>query len=298
MLARRAAPFCVLGLALIAGCAVAPAPYRFGSPLLAGARTDASFSAPPAPTRSPSRPRRAKPRPDPRRAARAAVLAADRENARAAGAAPARPAPAAPAAPAPAAALTTAGDPLPVEELPAPIDPATLPAPHQEPERLVPHVATPGDLRAMTGARTRHDPLAFAVLAASALTERPGPDGIPTDGEYLLAWAREHATAVPPADAAPGDLLVFDRAAGDAPASLWAVVLARDDRGVVEMLYVADGVVRRGFVDPAQPRVGRGPDRAIHNTFLRHGRAWPPAGTRYLAGELLAHAFRLPYSAR
>jgi hypothetical protein len=285
VLARRAPPLCVLGLALLASCAVSPTPYHFRSALLAGARADATLAAPAAaPPRRRARPAAKRSAPDPRRAARAAVLAADRENARAAPRS---------IAVTVTAAATTDGDPLPPEELPAPIDPAALPAPHLEPERLVPHAATPGDLRAMTGARTRHDPHAFAVLAATALTARPGPDGIPTDGEYLLAWARDHATAIAPAETAPGDLLVFDRTAGDAPASLWAIALARDDRGVVEMLYVADGVVRRGFVDPAHPRLGRGADGAIHNTFLRHGRFWPPPGTRYLAGELVAHAFRL-----
>jgi hypothetical protein len=148
-------------------------------------------------------------------------------------------------------------------------------------------------LRALTGTRVTDDPFAFAIDAAAALTgAKKRPDPVPADGEKLAAWAAEHASSIEPARARAGDLLVFDRAIGDRPASLWAVVLATDD-GVIEMLYVGGGVVRRGFVDPAHPRVARDASRKVHNTFLRHAKDWPPKGTRFLAGELLAAAHRL-----
>ena len=88
---------------------------------------------------------------------------------------------------------------------------------------------------------------------------------------------------------APGDILVFDRALGDGGADLVALVIARNTRGVLEFLYTGGGVIRRGFLDPARPSMRRDLDGAVVNTFLRHGKRWPPPGTRYLAGELVVH---------
>ena len=85
---------------------------------------------------------------------------------------------------------------------------------------------------------------------------------------------------------------MFDRAVGDGRADLVGVAIARDARGVVEFVWLGGGVVRRGFVDPARPRTRRDAARAVVNTFLRAGKRWPPKGTRYLAGELLAHVVR------
>jgi hypothetical protein len=51
-------------------------------------------------------------------------------------------------------------------------------------------------------------------------------------------------------------------------------------------------VIRRGFYDVSRARTRRDENGAIVNTFMRHGRLWPPKGTRYLAGELLAHVIR------
>ncbi len=35
-------------------------------------------------------------------------------------------------------------------------------------------------------------------------------------------------------------------------------------------------------------------DGRVHNTYVRHGKDYPPKGTRYLAGELLAHVIAWP----
>jgi hypothetical protein len=76
---------------------------------------------------------------------------------------------------------------------------------------------------------------------------------------------------------------------------VWAVVLGRGTgaASVTEILYVAGGVVRRGFVDAGSPRIARDKAGVVHNTFLRHAKDWPPKGTRYLTGELLAGMYRL-----
>jgi hypothetical protein len=193
-------------------------------------------------------------------------------------------------------------DPMPPEEVvtatPSGVVLSRLPAPHRAEAKsaaVIPARADVAALRAMTGNRVTDDPMAFAIAAAASLTRaKRVPDPVPTDGEKLAAWAAENATAIDDAASArAGDLLVFDKALGDRPASLWAVVLGQDQRGVIEMLYVGGGVVRRGFVDPAAPHVARDASRTIHNTYLRHAKDWPPKGTRFLAGELLAATYRL-----
>ena len=89
---------------------------------------------------------------------------------------------------------------------------------------------------------------------------------------------------------APGDLIVFDRAVGGARASLIAVALGRDARGVVEVLYLGAGVVRRGWFDVTRPALRRDRAGKVVNTPLRHNRDQPPRGTHFLAGELYAGA--------
>lgn len=112
--------------------------------------------------------------------------------------------------------------------------------------------------------------------------------------DQTLAWSRalggptDVASASAVGDIAPGDLLIFDNTEG-APADLIAIALGHDARGVTEFIYIAGITVRRGFVDPSRPSQRRDASGAVVNTFLRAGNRWPPKGTRYLAGELLAH---------
>lgn len=172
-----------------------------------------------------------------------------------------------------------------------------LPAPHLEPKPKsgmpvtgIDEVTRPEDLRALTGRRDGRDGVAFVIDAAGELGA-PAMDA--TDGPSLVALADERG-ALHDASATiePGDILVFDRALDDAPATLVAIAIARDERGVIEMIYLAKGVVRRGFLDPARPHTKRDADGRIVNTFLRHGTDYPPKGTKYLAAELLAHVIR------
>lgn len=176
-----------------------------------------------------------------------------------------------------------------VASVPAAQEPAraSLPAPHRLPSNaLVPALRVPSDLRALVGRRDKRDPIAAALAWSSEL-------GAPLEartGEDVVAWATQRgALAAPTEAAAPGDLLVFDHANSDAEADLIAVVIARDPRGVTEMIYVGGGVIRRGFVDPSRRRTRRDAEDRIVNTFIRHGKRWPAKGSHYLAGELLAH---------
>jgi len=161
-----------------------------------------------------------------------------------------------------------------------------LPAPHRLRAAVSPSIATLDDARALVGRRDPRSPLAAALGWSSELTGRPAP--AVTDGAALVAWAQGAGAwrAVPAL--VPGDLIVFDRAVGGARASLVAVALGRDERGVVEVLYLGNGVVRRGWFDPTRPAVKRDRARRVVNTSLRHNRDQPPRGTRFLAGELFA----------
>ena len=179
---------------------------------------------------------------------------------------------------------------------------ATTPAARERDQLAKPHDATPApptspalrapaDLRALVGQRDKRDPIEATLAWARELGLRIETTGM--TGADLLAWAQARGlagdrTAVP----RPGNVLVFDRATSDEPLDLIAIAVERDARGVTEIIYLAGGVVRRGFVDASRPTLRRDGSRAIVNTFLRHGKRWPPAGTRYLAGELLSHVIR------
>ena len=202
-----------------------------------------------------------------------------------------------------------------------------LPAPNRVPaDEPLPAIHDPIDLRALVGRRTKADPFELAIgwetalghhvplppeisarqtrseaarstaagraiTHAAAVADDVALAGLP--GAQLLAWARDagalHDLDTPPD---PGDLLVFDEIESGADADLVAVVVARDARGVTELVYASGGVIRRGFVDANRPALRRDHDGLIVNTFMRTGRRWPPKGTHYLAGELLSHVLR------
>jgi hypothetical protein len=268
----------VIGLGL-AGCAVRAAPYRFASPLV-GVSLEERAPAPPPRTFDD------------------AVRPGDRQESVAVAELPGPQVPAA-AGELPAGTRTEISDLLSDATAGAVVI-SRLPEPHRE-ARAKPgevRISFDGlddadDLRALVGRRDGRTDVAFAIACAQILGE--GTLSPPEDGPALVELARARHALVAPTEArpAPGDLLIFDRAVDDAPASRVAVVLTRDDvRGVVEMLYLARGVIRRGFVDVARPRTRRDADGRIVNTFLRHSSDQPPKGTRFLAGELLAHVVR------
>lgn len=167
---------------------------------------------------------------------------------------------------------------------------AQLPAPNRiTAETAQPPLRSAPDLRALVGRRDKRAAIVAAVTWARELGS--GVEG--ATGPEILAWAEgTHRLAMPREAAAPGDLLVFDHVESDDEADLVAIVIARDARGVTELVYLGGGVVRRGFVDPARPSMRRDADALVVNTFMRHGKRWPPKGTHYLAGELLSHVVR------
>jgi hypothetical protein len=162
-----------------------------------------------------------------------------------------------------------------------------LPSPHRVgADAPLPPIHAVTDLRALVGRRDKRDVLAIVLGWAHALGEQLEA----ASGPALVAAAEAAGRLAPPtAPIEPGDLLVFDHTDSDHEADLVALAIARDARGVVELVYVAGGVVRRGFVDPHHAAERRDSNGAVANTFLRAGNRWPPKGTHYLAGELLAH---------
>lgn len=248
----------------VTGCAVRDRPYHFASPMLG----TATVPPPPLPGRAPAD--------APARRAPAERVAA---GIRVVSAPPIREASAAAAL-----AITTA----PAARAEAR---AALPTPHATPSSApLPAARTPDDLRALVGRRDPRDPIAAALTWARDL----GAPLEATTAADLLAWAeRAGRLAEPTATPRAGDLLVFDHMTGDSEADLVATVIAHEERGVTEFLYVGGGVVRRGFVDASRPATKRDADRAVVNTFMRHGRRWPAKGSHYLAGELLAHVVHL-----
>jgi hypothetical protein len=160
-----------------------------------------------------------------------------------------------------------------------------LPAPHWSQSAQPPEIHLPPDLRKLVGRRDKHTPFAAVVGWAHALGTVIGA----ADGKALVAWARDKGRLASNNDGAqPGDLLVFDHVESDATSDLVAIVIARDNRNVLELLYLGGGVIRRGFCDPKHPSVRRDHGIVV-NTYLRTGNRYPPKGTHYLAGELLSH---------
>ena len=189
---------------------------------------------------------------------------------------------------------TPTAEPSPATH-PRPTGPATrdpvatplpqLPAPHKSQSDRPPEIRIPTDLRKLVGRRDKHTPFAALVGWARSL----GTVVNAADGKTLVAWARDHGRLASSNDGAQaGDLLVFDLVESDAAADLVGIVIARDNRNVLEMLYLGGGVIRRGFCDPRHPSVRRDHGIVV-NTYLRSGNRYPPKGTHYLAGELLSH---------
>lgn len=151
-------------------------------------------------------------------------------------------------------------------------------------------------LRALVG---RRDDSSTHVQAALAAERELGAHLDPTlaatvDGPALRQLAEQRGAFVAAGGEGPGspprlgDLLVFDRTVARAPASQVGVVVSVDARDVVEFIYLARGVIRRGFMSQSRPRDKRDADGRVLNTFLRANDGGDPRGTPGLAGELCA----------
>jgi hypothetical protein len=248
------------GSGLGAGCAQGDRPYRFSSPLIGGAELpsvrdpDARHEA--GPSRDPRDPAVA-PRDRPPRAPRPKAMAM--------------------------APVRRALEPAAVARHLPPKPPAPRRGAPPDPPRTLGAKADPGEPRSWVGVRDDSDPLS-AVLALCA---RANPR-CPQPGDELALLRQRDAWLPASTPFAVGDLLRFDRVGLDNGEQIFALVTARQARGVFELAYLAAGVWRRGLIDPMRPRLHRDGSGAVVNTYLRHHRAKLPEGTRFLSGELLA----------
>jgi hypothetical protein len=266
----------LLAAACASGCATRAHPYRFAQPMLGMADVPPSWLGPgPGPGRPDLGNRNSDPLPSEDRTSTDGSRAVVR------------------------IASATAAEAVPADARTRGVVWSRLRAPHaidpiaatRSPTDAMPKLHEPADLRAIVGQRDRRD--AFAVTFAWSHALGATLDPALATGSDLVTWATTSGRLASPTDPIhAGDLLVFDHTDGDAPADLVALAIGRDDRGVLEMIYLAGGAVRRGFVDPRRPAKHRDDTGAIVNTYLRAGKRWPPKGTHYLAGELLAHVVR------
>jgi hypothetical protein len=144
-------------------------------------------------------------------------------------------------------------------------------------------------LRAMVGLR-EHDATsvgfvmtALATLGASVDQDLRGA----ADGPALVAMAAARGATTTEHEPLLGDVVVFDRVVRDAPASGLGVVVSRAGDATVEFVYLARGVVRRGFMNLEYPSDKRDDDGRVRNTIIRQREGAGRKGQ----GDLTAQAF-------
>ena len=133
-----------------------------------------------------------------------------------------------------------------------------------------------------------------AALAGRVMGEwRAG--GLPTHPrrESILRAVAAHDDGWLEVDAARASARGVARDAGPDGDRAETERLHRDRYVAAELVYLAGGVIRRGFVDVTRASTRRDLQGRVINTFIRHVRRMPPKGTRYLAGELLSAVIRL-----
>lgn len=134
--------------------------------------------------------------------------------------------------------------------------------------------------------------LAFALGLVSDLGSTLAAQVRAAESGQALWDLAEDRDAIGGAAPLTGDLVVFDDVDEDVPASLVGVVVTTAE-GTIEFVYLARGMVRRGWVTPAHPDVQRDARGAILNTFVRAGRPADDLGAEYLAGRLYRGFLRL-----
>jgi hypothetical protein len=145
---------------------------------------------------------------------------------------------------------------------------------------------TVSPLLADVGMRTREPPHMFALRVLGEMGARLVPEayGAPDGLAFVAALSdRLERDVVPLA----GDLVVFEDG--------WLVGVVTSVRadGTIEFVFARDGVVRRGFLNPARPDERRDPRGRVLNTFVRPFRSQDRGSQRYLGGQLLSGFLRL-----
>jgi hypothetical protein len=177
-------------------------------------------------------------------------------------------------------------------ELPSPVVPArstertagTAPTPSRPAESVIALVAEPRRFGAEEEA---------SVWVEMELKDRGLRFG--TDGTVatLFEFVRSRHGLVAPAQTRSGDVLFFDVSGRSRCGDHAGVVDEVDAAGRITFRESRGGLVRLSYAHPGQPSRRRALDGRVINTFLRIRRADDPAGSRYLAGDLLCAVGRV-----
>jgi hypothetical protein len=163
-------------------------------------------------------------------------------------------------------------------------------------------VATTDEARARAQVAT-HKPGSAHGDAAAGFVERALHEAglrFGTDGTTPALWGylRTSQEMVAPADARPGDVVLFDtRGTGPDPvcADHAGIVERVDPDGRIGFVEERDGTVRHSFVDAARPTLRRDERGLIRNSFLRAKRITDGADAHYFAGEMLCAVARVTH---
>lgn len=121
---------------------------------------------------------------------------------------------------------------------------------------------------------------------------RFGTDGTP---QALYQYVRRSHRLVPPATAAPGDVVFFDTSDGGRHgcATHAGVVDAVDPGGRIRFVEARGGRTRRSYLHPGRTLARRDESGLVLNSFLREKRIDDPPDARYFAGEMLCAVGRV-----
>jgi hypothetical protein len=152
-----------------------------------------------------------------------------------------------------------------------------------------------GELRQRVGERNASSDGSAFSLAALARIGAPIGSALSEirSGSRLVQYASKRSALGGEGIALLGDLLVFERVNPGKNSTVIGVAVSQSENQTIEFVYLARGIVRRGFVTPTQPRAKRDMHGRILNTFMRTSDGRDARGTRYLAGELFSNIIRL-----
>jgi len=173
----------------------------------------------------------------------------------------------------------------------------TAPAPFRPPPAKEPAAGGPlaDTLRSMVGLREKEaTPVRFVFDALATIGADVAPElRDAADGPALLALAHDRHAAAPDHHPLLGDLVVFDDVQPHQDASGVGVVVSSRADGTVEFVYLARGVVRRGWLNLRHPSDKRDAQGRVLNTIIRQKRGDGRKGKGDLTGQLFATFIRL-----
>ncbi len=145
-------------------------------------------------------------------------------------------------------------------------------------------------LRALVGTRKPDSSqVGFLLDTLSAIGARPDERlRNSRTAQELIRLADARGAAAAKASPLLGDIAVFDQVFAKEPSSVLGVVVATHPNGTVEFVYLARGVVRRGFVNLSHRASKRDAQGRVLNTILRQRAGRGRKGAGDLASDLFS----------